>query len=835
VTAVVTVAVMVLTLTCGLWIWSTVRQVSADARQRDGLVRRAQLGAIVSSLQQAESGHHKYLLTGEPGFLASYSTSIERLPRVIDSARSDTTQTRRLAVLEPLVAERLALMAETIRLGDSGRARDARTLVQSGRGHQLMREVHESMAGMAEEEDSLAARWSGTVQTAARVSLITSIFAGLLAISFLILAGRALSRDFKDRARIEAERDRFFTLSLDMLCIAAGDGYFKRLNPAFTRTLGWSVEELTSRPFLDFVHPDDREATLREVERQMLRRESVLRFENRYLHKDGSWRVLSWRSAPQPDGLMFATARDVTDAQMVQAALQSAKEAADVANRAKSDFLAKMSHELRTPLNSIIGFSEILESDGVGPLNDKQKRYVANVLLSGRNLLQLINDILDLSKVEAGRMELMLEPFEVGDALAGAREMVAPLAAKKRLAMELTLLRETLPVQADQAKVKQVMFNLLSNAIKFTPEGGRIAVTARLLPAAGNGNGDRQVEIAVSDTGIGIAPEHLERIFMEFEQVGAESRQNHQGTGLGLALTRKLIELHGGRVWVESEPGKGSTFRFTLPSAPGFVSHTAEQRAAPTLVSGRPTPLVLVVDDDARSRDLISHYLEQSGYRAAGTASALDAVRLARELKPDAITLDLILPDRDGLLLLAQLKTDPETRRIPVVVVSVTERSELGFSLGAEEWLVKPVQKEAFIRALDAATRNSPSGKRTILVVDDDLTAIEYLSELVHQRGCDALCASNGRQGVELALRHLPDAIILDLAMPDMNGFEAVKALRENSRTRNTPILIVTAMDLSLAERQRLQASVQGIVSKGWQAELLTELARLCHPAEVAS
>ena len=782
------VAVAMLLLTTGLELWSTLRSQKADAAQRQSLVRRGQLTSFVDALQEANA---------------------TRLSQVVDSAKRDTLQARRLQTLRPLFDQRLSMLAR-----DSG---------------QVLKKIQAAVLAMTREEDQLSVAWTARRASATSVTFITNFLAGALAICFLILAARTISRDFKEKSRIEAERDRFFTMSLDLLCIAKSDGYFKRINPAFTATLGWSMEELLSRPFLDFVHPEDREATLREVERQTVAGEPVLRFENRYRHKDGSWRVLSWRSVPQPGGLMYATARDVTETQRAQAVLQAAKDAADEANRAKSDFLAKMSHELRTPLNSIIGFSEIMEAESAGPLSDKQKRYVGNVLVSGRNLLQLINDILDLSKVEAGRMELITAPFHLGAALAQAGEIVAPLADKKRLTLELTPPEELPPVLADQTKVKQILYNLLSNAIKFTPEGGWVTVSARRLPGAMDGKGGAgTVEVAVSDTGIGIAPEHLERIFHEFEQVGNNARQNSEGTGLGLALTRKLVELHGGRIAVESEPGRGSTFRFTLPC----VDRRTGPREPPPLTTNpqRLSPLVLVVDDDPRSRDLITHYLEESGYRAICTSTGVDAVRLAREQKPDAITLDLILPDREGLLVLAELKSDPETRRIPVVVVSITERSELGFSLGAEEWLVKPVQQDVFLRALDAATAAASStGKRTILVVDDDPGAVEYLSELVRQRGCEVLSASNGRDGVALALRHQPDAIILDLAMPEMNGFEAVKALRDHSRTRNTPILIVTAMDLTLVERQRLQSSVQGIVTKGWQEELLGELARICH------
>jgi PAS domain S-box-containing protein len=820
------VAVAMLILICGLSIWSTARSLRADAFRKASLQRRVQLAALYSALQAGESAQHAYVLTGDPGFLPPYRAALEQLPLLRAEAGADSVQARRLAALNPLVGERLAQLTRTMQLRDAGRLAQANAIVRSAEGRQLMEQLRAGIAGMTAEEDSLAARWDGQVRTATRISLLTDLLAGLLVVCFLILAGRTISRDFRERIRIEAERDRFFTLSLDLLCVASADGYFKRLNPAFSTTLGWSVEELLSVPFIDFVHPDDREATLREVARQTIAGEPVIRFENRYRHQDGSWRILSWRSVPQPDGLMFATARDVTDVHQAQEILRAAKESADVANRAKSDFLAKMSHELRTPLNSIIGFSEILEAESVGPLSDKQHRYVANVLLSGRNLLQLINDILDLSKVEAGRMELLTAPLAVEEAIAQARELVGPLADKKGLQLDVAVAPALPPLLADPAKFKQIMLNLLSNAIKFTPEGGRVGMSARLLPGSGNGAGPLAVEVAVSDTGIGIAPENLERIFKEFEQVGSDPLKNSEGTGLGLALTRKLVQLHGGRVWVESTPGLGSIFRFSMPCAP--VRPAAAPGSAPAGEDAATArPLVLVVDDDAKARDLITHYLEHSGYRALGAATGMEAVGLALALQPAAITLDVILPDRDGLMVLAQLKTNPETRRIPVVVVSITERSELGFSLGASDWLVKPVQQEVFLRALETATAGAGAAPCTVLLVDDDPATLEYLSELVLQRGGTVLCGANGRDGVALARAHRPDAIIMDLAMPVMNGFEAVRLLREDRLTRDIPILVVTARDLTPAERRRLQSSVQGIVSKGWHAELLTELARL--------
>jgi PAS domain S-box-containing protein len=635
-----------------------------------------------------------------------------------------------------------------------------------------------------------------------------------------------ISQDITERKHAEAERDRFFTLSLDMLCIANADGYFKRLNPAFTQTLGWSLEELVARPFLDFVHPDDRAATLREVERQTVTGEEVLQFENRYLHRDGSWRVLSWKSVPFPGGLMYATARDVTKLREAEAALRKSTEAAEAANRSKSDFLAKMSHELRTPLNSIIGFSEILEDQSVGPLTEKQRRYVANVLMSGRNLLQLINDILDLSKVEAGRMELVRCEFDVATALDQIRGIVTALADKKRLTVQVKV-RETLPlILADQAKFKQIMFNLLGNAIKFTPEGGRIEISARKLAGSDLQTATDSLEVSIADSGVGIPPEDQERVFGEFEQSKHGSGPGQQGTGLGLALTRKLVELHGGRVSLESEVGRGSTFRFTLPYP------IAETHPESPAVRVRPVsadaPLVLVIDNDPRARDLIRHYLQEHGYRAESAASGEEAIRLAQLLRPAAITLDILLPDRDGLQILAQLKSEPHTRNIPVVVVSVTDRHELGFSLGAADWLVKPIQGNALIAALERTSRKPQSGRsRRVLVIDDEPTAIEYVKELLEQRDFAVLTASGGRAGIDVALTRHPDLIILDLLMPEVNGFDVVTALREDPVARQIPILILTAMDLTSADVRRLGYSVQALVAKNGPGDLLGELARI--------
>jgi PAS domain S-box-containing protein len=598
----------------------------------------------------------------------------------------------------------------------------------------------------------------------------------------------------------------------------------------FSHLTGYDVADALDPAWgVERFHPEERERLLAEMP-ALLVQDRFTR-EYRFLFRDGTYhwmrdesRVL--RDAGGAPVQILGAWLDISERVRAEEELRRARSAAETANRTKSEFLAKMSHELRTPLNSIIGFSEMLEDQTFGTLNEKQHRYVNNVLASGRLLLQVINDILDLSKVEAGRMELTLSQFEVAQALAEVRALMDPIAERKHHTMEVAVEAGLPSIVADPAKFRQITVNLLSNAIKFTPDGGRIRITARRPP------GEPLIEVAVTDTGIGIASEDLRRIFREFEQLDSEYVREQQGTGLGLALTKKLVELHGGRIQVESEIDRGSTFRFYLPlraqpSASPPVVATALEAAPPA----RPEqgPLVLVVEDDARAGDLLGHFLKEAGYRVAHASTGSQAVALARTLKPDAITLDILLPGEDGIAILGQLKSATATRRIPIVVVSITDHRELGLSLGAVEWLVKPVQRDSFVAAVRRSMGAIPIGHvPTVLVVDDEAPTVELLIETLNRNGLRALSATDGRTGVELALAHHPDVIVLDLVMPGMTGFQVVRQLRDHPAGRNIPILVFTGKELTAEDRARLLDGVQAVVRKDGAAELLAELARVC-------
>ena len=511
------------------------------------------------------------------------------------------------------------------------------------------------------------------------------------------------------------------------------------------------------------------------------------------------------------------------------AELEAAKLRAEESERAKDRFLANMSHELRTPLNAIIGFSEILTDRLFGDLNERQSKYIQNVLVSGRHLLRLINDILDLSKVEAGRITLELVPFDAGEALRDVHTIVKTLANTKGITLSFEISPELPEVTADLQKFKQIMYNLLSNAIKFTRPGGLVTTTASIT-TFDEGPSEPLLRVSVKDTGIGIKPSDHERIFGEFEQVDSSYGREQQGTGLGLALTKQLVRLHGGRIWLQSEEGKGSTFAFVIPvnadTRPEGSGASAEAPfPAARQQPGRPT--VIVAEDDPNASELLTQYVSSAGYAVKHAFDGEEAVAIAREIHPSAITLDIMLPKKDGWSVLADLKSHPATKAIPVIIVSITDDRQLGFSLGAADFLLKPVNKEQLAEVLDRAVAAAAKRIRTILVVDDEPATVEFVGDVLHAHGVETLKAYGGEEGVAMALEHRPDAIILDLMMPEVTGFDVVRRLREDAHAREIPILILTAKDLTHDERLELNRNVQAIASKAGREELLRELARL--------
>jgi PAS domain S-box-containing protein len=544
------------------------------------------------------------------------------------------------------------------------------------------------------------------------------------------------------------------------------------------------------------------------------------------------------------------TARKQVEAERVklEQRLQQKNVELEEASRMKSEFLANMSHELRTPLNAIIGFSEILRDGLIGELSEQQQRFIGDIFSSGNHLLSLINDILDLSKVEAGKMTLELESVEIWSLFANSLSIIREKAASRHIELSMDVPKELGSIQADARKVKQIVYNLLSNAVKFTVDGGQVKLAVSKVPRSEVGRVDgswnsrnfpmpdndfeKFLRISVTDTGIGISPEGLDDLFNPFSQIDSGLARKYEGTGLGLVLLKNLAELHGGSVATESAVGEGSRFTVWLPLRPP-KSATRTPTRVPVFdrINGAVgVRTALVVEDDFKSADLVRVQLEAEGFEVIHAASAEAALVLAIQQPLALITLDIMLPNMDGWELLTRLKQVPELRRIPVVIISIVADPSKGFSLGASAVMQKPISRQDLLESLgDLGLLTVAEGRGfKVLVVDDDPKAVEVVALRIQAMGSTVLRAYNGRDAIDMARRELPDVIVLDLMMPEVSGFDVVSALNASPKTAGIPVIVVTAVDVTDAERAELNGYVTAIMEKASfnPEDLTTEVRR---------
>jgi signal transduction histidine kinase/DNA-binding response OmpR family regulator len=507
---------------------------------------------------------------------------------------------------------------------------------------------------------------------------------------------------------------------------------------------------------------------------------------------------------------------------------EESRDEAMEASRTKSSFLANMSHELRTPLNAIIGLTELLCENAPRFGTEKALEPLRRVLRAGRHLLGLINDILDLSKIEAGKMDLTLETVTIQPVVEEVFGTARPLAEQNKNELALDSPEGIGSVYADNMRLRQVLLNLLSNACKFTKDG-----TVRLGVTRVEEAGQHWVDFAVSDTGIGMTEEQLGRLFQEFTQADASTTRQFGGTGLGLAISRRLCRLMGGDVTVTSEPGKGSTFTMRLPAQAAALTSPIEIIAAASAAETGPAArqgshgTVLVIDDDATARELIAAHLVANGFAVETAANGVDGLKKARELKPVAITLDILMPDIDGWTVLAALKGDPELTDIPVVIVTIVDEQRRGIALGAAGYLTKPIDRERLVEIL--SRHRSADGPSEVLVVEDDEEHRQLVRAILGAQGWVVREAANGRLALDALAAKLPDILLLDLMMPEMDGFELVAALQANPAWRDIPVVVVTALDLTAEDHRRLNGGVERVLSKNSfaPAELMARVGKL--------
>lgn len=613
----------------------------------------------------------------------------------------------------------------------------------------------------------------------------------------------------KYRTIIESIKEAYYEVDL------AGNFIFA--NNALCEIMGYTREELIGTNNRDYMDQETAQTVYQHTNQVYRTGRSARNIEWVFITKSGERRYaemsisLMTDSKGQPTGFR-GLARDITERKMAESELQAAKEAAESANRAKSAFLANMSHELRTPLNAIIGYSEMLIEDADEMGYSSIVPDVKKIQAAGSHLLDLINNILDLSKIEAGKMDLFYEAFDIPDMVEGVLATVKPLITKNNNALEVEYAPDANRMVADLVKVRQTLLNLLSNAAKFTENG-----TVQLKIMRGRFDNTDWITFRVTDTGIGMSPEQIEHLFREFTQADNSTTRKYGGTGLGLAISRRFCQMMNGDILVESEVGKGTTFIVHLPA--DVPERQAQQQAREKLetteiqaLAGEST--ILVIDDEPSVRELVARYLTKAGFHVHTASSGAEGLRLAEQIRPNAITLDVLMPEMDGWAVLSALKAHPTLADTPVIMLTITDNRSMGFSLGATDYLTKPIDRARLVELLHKYTLAGPASG-SILVVEDHDDTRQMVRRALEKEGWKVAEASDGRVGLAKLKESQPDLILLDLMMPGMDGFQFMTEMRKNIAWQRIPVIVVTAKSLTAADRQHLNGYVERILQKG--------------------
>lgn len=617
-------------------------------------------------------------------------------------------------------------------------------------------------------------------------------------------------------------RDSILSSSADGIVILATDGTISLFSKGAEHITGYSAREAMGSRCCDiFCHRDknfnklcDTEdcanCTIQACKAPIVGKELYIQ------HKTGQFVPILLSATPlfNEQGEIIEILqifKDVTELRNTLTQLEQA-------NRSKTEFLATMSHELRTPLNAILGFAELLETESFGPLNERQKRYTTNILTAGKHLLSLINDILDITRVESGKVEWEYAPIDVAQVFGSAVSLLREKAVQNQLKLSLEIEPNFHEFTGDERKIKQILYNLINNAVKFTPAGGKVGVNVV--------RSGEDMLVTVWDTGIGIPPDKREAIFEPFYQVDNYLTRSQQGSGLGLALVRKMVELAGGRIWLEDEEGKSTVIKVLIPSSPKRVpaeeGEAAEEKTASlekpekslekaVFARGK---LAVLVEDDRSSAELLETYLKDLGYTTLTVPSGEEGMAAIEEKKPDLVVLDILLPGINGWEMLATIKSNPAVAHIPVIVVSILDEREKGLALGAVDYLTKPVDRGRLINCVQKVAGYSQTGRCRALVIDDDIKALELFNDYLTGMGVDVYLAPDPREGFKMAKEIVPDIIFLDLIMPGIDGFTFLEQKEKEPQLKDIPVVVVTSKSLTASEKGFLEERVEHIARK---------------------